>query len=207
MKTQLFAATASAATLSLLLVGAGFAQETTPGTDPGAAPPEAPAATAPQEPAASEPAIGQADRESATISEQQQGGSVDEAAYMISELMDKDVRNAQDEELGKVQNLLVSADGRITHAVVGAGGVLGVGQDMYAVPWDRLQFSPDQEHVVLNVPQDQLSTEFSAFEEAQLKGGGAQSPGESAGGDVPEAQPEVAPEAGEPAAEQPPAAQ
>ena len=172
MKTQFFTATASACTLSLLLAGTVIGQEATPGSEPGAAP-GAPTG-APQE-----PAIGEADRESGIAPQPQEGASIDEAAYTVSDLMDKDVRNAQDEELGKVQNLLVSEDGRVTHAVVGAGGVLGVGQDMYAVPWDQLQFSPDQEHVVLNVGKDQLSTEFSAFEEGQLEGGAGETPAES----------------------------
>lgn len=124
-----------------------------------------------------------------------EGEPISEAAYMVSDLMDKDVRNAQDEELGQVQNLLVSEDGRVTHAVVGAGGVLGVGQEMYAVPWDRLQFSPDQEHVVLNVEQDQMSTEFSAFEESQVKGGESPEAGaEPAAGEDPAQAPEEAPQ-------------
>lgn len=190
MKAHLFAVTASACSLSMLLVGSGLAQD--PAQDE--PPPGEPPAAAPQEPAGPPPeGMAQPEEEMGAPASEATAGAegdpISEAAYMVSDLMDKDVRNAQDEELGQVQNLLVSEDGRVTHAVVGAGGVLGVGQDMYAVPWDRLQFAPDQEHVVLNIEQDQLSTEFSAFEESQIQGG--ESPAAGGAGD-----PSQAPEDG-----------
>lgn len=53
---------------------------------------------------------------------------------MASELMDADVMTSADESLGKVEDMLVDARGRILGVVVGVGGFLGMGQKQVAIP-------------------------------------------------------------------------
>lgn len=86
-------------------------------------------------------------------------------SYTASDVMDKQVKNEEDKDLGKINELVINDEGQITHAILAKGGVLGVGAKLYAIPWDRIDLSKEREHVVLNVSEDQLSTEFSAFEE------------------------------------------
>lgn len=48
------------------------------------------------------------------------------------------VVSADGESIGDVQDTILARDGRIEAAIVGVGGVLGVGERLVAVPWSRL---------------------------------------------------------------------
>lgn len=58
---------------------------------------------------------------------------------MASELMDAEVRTAADEDLGSVEDMLVTADGQILGVVVGVGGFLGIGEKRVAIPTESLE--------------------------------------------------------------------
>lgn len=89
--------------------------------------------------------------------------------YQAKDLIGKDVKNDQGDSLGEINNLVIDTSGKITHVVLGTGGIAGLGEKTYAVPWDRIQLSPDRDHIVLNVSKDQLASEFAAFEEKAME--------------------------------------
>lgn len=86
------------------------------------------------------------------------------AEYRATDLMDLRVRNPQNEELGIISELLVDKQGRISHVVLQAGGLLGMGEHRYAIPWDRVKFGKNRQEAVVDVAKERLGTEFSAFE-------------------------------------------
>ena len=48
------------------------------------------------------------------------------------------------EKLGTVRKVMIGKrDGKVRHAVVGYGGLLGMGEDNYPVPWDSLEYDTD----------------------------------------------------------------
>src|SRR5215470_14915244 len=50
------------------------------------------------------------------------------------------VKNAEGKDMGEIDALLVDPkDGKVTHAVVGLGGFLGVGEDKVVVPWSEIK--------------------------------------------------------------------
>jgi hypothetical protein len=49
------------------------------------------------------------------------------------------------DNIGDVKDLIISDDGMITHAVVGVGGFLGIGEKEVAVPFDELQVVEDDD--------------------------------------------------------------
>jgi hypothetical protein len=59
-------------------------------------------------------------------------------AYKASELIGASVHTANNEEKGKVKDLVVGADGRILYAAVSFGGFLGMGNKLFAVPLDAI---------------------------------------------------------------------
>jgi len=74
-----------------------------------------------------------------------------------SDLIGKEVRNSQDESLGKVSDLIVSLDsGRVPYAIIAHGGALGVGRSKTAVPVSDLQCSSDRKHVMLSATKEEL---------------------------------------------------
>lgn len=67
------------------------------------------------------------------------------------------VRNAQDEELGKIDDFMLDlANGRIRYAVLSFGGFLGLGDKLFAIPPEKLRIDPENEEIVLDVPKERL---------------------------------------------------
>lgn len=75
---------------------------------------------------------------------------------LASDLINSNVVNAQDEDLGDIDDLALDVtSGQVRYAVLKAGGLLGMGGDMHAVPLKALMFVGDDE-VRLSMTQEQL---------------------------------------------------
>lgn len=75
----------------------------------------------------------------------------------VSQLIGKDVRNAKNEDLGDIQDLIIDLDtGRVQYAVLSFGGVLGMGDKLFAYPLKAFRSAADKDGLVLNVDQAQL---------------------------------------------------
>lgn len=67
------------------------------------------------------------------------------------------VRNMAGENLGKLEEIMIDMEqGRVAYAVLSFGGVLGMGNKLFAVPWDALSVDTDQHEMVLNVERETL---------------------------------------------------
>jgi sporulation protein YlmC with PRC-barrel domain len=67
------------------------------------------------------------------------------------------VRNAADEDLGKVQELMIDVPtGRVAYAVLSFGGFLGMGDKLFAVPWDALKLDEDEKEFILDADKERL---------------------------------------------------
>ena len=68
-----------------------------------------------------------------------------------------DVHNPQGEKLGNIKELMLDLDtGHIAYAVLSFGGFLGMGDKLFAVPFEALQLRPDRHEFVLDVPKERL---------------------------------------------------
>ena len=66
--------------------------------------------------------------------------------------------NPKGEDLGKLEELMIDLDqGRIAYAVLSFGGILGVGDKLFAIPWDAMKLDPDHKQFILNVDKEKLS--------------------------------------------------
>ena len=63
------------------------------------------------------------------------------AGYRASKVVGSSVVNDTDETIGKIDDLLVSPDGKQPFAVLSIGGFLGVGTHLVVVPYDTLKFA------------------------------------------------------------------
>jgi sporulation protein YlmC with PRC-barrel domain len=67
------------------------------------------------------------------------------------------VVNPQGEHLGEIKELMIDLElGRVAYAVLSFGGVLGMGEKLFAVPFQALQLRPDRHEFVLNVDKEKL---------------------------------------------------
>jgi len=72
-------------------------------------------------------------------------------------LLGSKVENPQGESLGRVEDLMISADGgRIAYAVVSIGGVLSLGNKLFAFPWSSLQVDQPRKKVILELDRKTL---------------------------------------------------
>ena len=74
-----------------------------------------------------------------------------------STLTGDSVRNSAGENLGKIEDLMIDLDeGRIAYAVLSFGGLLGIGNKLFAVPWSALTLDTSEHEFVLDVDKDSL---------------------------------------------------
>ena len=79
-------------------------------------------------------------------------------------LMGNDVYNSDSEDLGDIKEFMIDmSSGRIAYAVLSIGGVLGMGDKLFAVPWRALALDTTNKRFTLNVPKDRLK-EAPAFD-------------------------------------------
>src|SRR5688572_29557428 len=73
-------------------------------------------------------------------------------AFRSSTLVGMEVRNLQDEKLGKIEDLVIDVEvGRVTYAALGVGGFLGLGEKLFAIPWNEftIKYSLKETFIVL----------------------------------------------------------
>lgn len=75
------------------------------------------------------------------------------------DVLGAEVRNPAGEKLGKIEDaVLEPIDGTIAYGVLSYGGILGMGDKLFAIPFDRLQavHEKDSKYFVLAVDKEQL---------------------------------------------------
>ncbi len=92
----------------------------------------------------------------------QQSGPVIRA----SDLLRLNVYNKSDERLGEIEDLVIDPkNGTIRYAVLSFGGILGVGDKLFAVPWEKLALvskgtsaagTMKEDYCLLDIPKEVL---------------------------------------------------
>jgi sporulation protein YlmC with PRC-barrel domain len=72
-------------------------------------------------------------------------------------LLGNDVYNKDGENLGDIKEFMIDmASGKIAYAVLSFGGLLGMGDKLFAVPWAALTLDTVNKRFMLNVPKEVL---------------------------------------------------
>jgi sporulation protein YlmC with PRC-barrel domain len=67
------------------------------------------------------------------------------------------VVNGRGENLGHLEEVMLDlASGRVAYAVLSFGGVLGIGNKLFAVPWQALTINEDEEEIMMEVSKESL---------------------------------------------------
>jgi sporulation protein YlmC with PRC-barrel domain len=67
------------------------------------------------------------------------------------------VRNPAGEDLGKVEELMIDLpSGRVAYAVISFGGFLGIGDKLFAVPWQALTWNETGREFIMHVDRREL---------------------------------------------------
>ena len=79
------------------------------------------------------------------------------ALMSASTLIGDDVYNQQEEDLGNIKEIMLDMQsGKVCYAVLSSGGILGIGEKLFAVPWSALTLDTENKRFILNVEADRL---------------------------------------------------
>jgi sporulation protein YlmC with PRC-barrel domain len=72
-------------------------------------------------------------------------------------LLGNDVYNTADEDLGDIKEFMIDmATGKVAYAVLSFGGILGMGDKLFAVPWAALKLDTVNKRFTLDVNKDEM---------------------------------------------------
>ena len=81
------------------------------------------------------------------------------ALFSSGTLVGTDVVNSQGEHLGELEELMFDVDtGNIAYAVLSFGGLFGIGDKFFAIPWQALTVDQQSEQIVFNVKKETLES-------------------------------------------------
>jgi sporulation protein YlmC with PRC-barrel domain len=74
-----------------------------------------------------------------------------------SKIIGETVVNRQSENVGKIDELVIDAKKNcIMYAVLSFGGFMGMGNKLFAMPWEAFEFSATENKLILNVDKEKL---------------------------------------------------
>jgi len=72
-------------------------------------------------------------------------------------LIGNDVHNNDGEDLGDIKEIMLDMrSGNVGYAVLAFGGIFGMGEKLFAVPWQALVLDTENKRFVLNVDKERL---------------------------------------------------
>lgn len=81
-----------------------------------------------------------------------------DSGVRLSKLMDAKVKSSDGESVGEIEDVIVEpGTGEIKFAIVGKGGVLGLGEKLVPVPWQAINAKSDKEFSI-NLDSEKLKT-------------------------------------------------
>jgi hypothetical protein len=82
----------------------------------------------------------------------------DNPLYLAASTIKGDkVYNMAGEHLGKIEDIMIDLEnGRIAYAVLSFGGFLGMGDKLFAIPWQAFSLRPHEHAFILNVSKEIL---------------------------------------------------
>jgi len=74
-------------------------------------------------------------------------------------LMGEDVVNGEEDDLGDIKEIMLDMrSGQVAYAVLAFGGFLGLGEKLFAVPWQAMRLDTVNKCFVLDVEKERLKT-------------------------------------------------
>jgi sporulation protein YlmC with PRC-barrel domain len=87
----------------------------------------------------------------------ERGGYVPQRYLRANVVLQGTIANLQGQRLGEMKEMVIdTAAGQVTYVVLGFGGVLGLGEKWFAIPWSELRESPGLGTFTLDMDQETL---------------------------------------------------
>lgn len=97
------------------------------------------------------------ERQKESVERTQESNKSMQQVSRASKIIGTKVKNPNEENLGDIKDLVIDPEnGQVVYGVVSFGGVLGVGDKLFAIPWDALSWNRDKKFYVLDLDKDTL---------------------------------------------------
>lgn len=97
------------------------------------------------------------ERQKEAVERTQESNKSMQQVSRASKIIGTKVKNPNGENLGAIKDLVIDpASGQVVYGVVSFGGVLGVGDKLFAIPWDGLSWNSDKKYYVLDLDKETL---------------------------------------------------
>lgn len=78
-------------------------------------------------------------------------------ALSAKSLIGDGVVNVQGEDLGKIEELMIDLNfGQVAYCVLSFGGFMGMGDKLFAIPWEAVTIDTDRKVFVINIDKETL---------------------------------------------------
>ena len=72
-------------------------------------------------------------------------------------VVDVKVIGKNKENLGKIEDIMIEKlSGKVRYVVLSFGGILGMGEKLFALPWRAISYEPAEEAFILNIDKETL---------------------------------------------------
>ena len=74
-------------------------------------------------------------------------------------LIGNEVCNREEENLGEVKEIMLDVgSGKVAYAVLSYGGVMGMGDKLFAVPWNAMELDTENKRFVLDIDKETVKS-------------------------------------------------
>lgn len=75
-----------------------------------------------------------------------------------NEVINVTVKNDKLEKLGKIEEIILDkVNGQVRYVVLSFGGILGIGDKFFALPWSMFHYNKNEECFILNIEKEKLA--------------------------------------------------
>jgi sporulation protein YlmC with PRC-barrel domain len=74
----------------------------------------------------------------------------------VEQMIGADVRNMKNSDLGEITDVVLATQGGASYVILSHGGILGLGEEEIAVPFDRFKVSDDRAVFYVDLTQEQV---------------------------------------------------
>lgn len=74
-----------------------------------------------------------------------------------ADVINKSVTSPEGEGLGKIEEIVLDkVSGECRYVVLSFGGILGIGDKFFAIPWSKISYNPQNEGFSLSIDKEKL---------------------------------------------------
>jgi sporulation protein YlmC with PRC-barrel domain len=77
-------------------------------------------------------------------------------AVRSSKVVGLKVKNEKGEDLGTIDELVITGNGKVVYVILAHGGFLGIGDNLIPIPWDTVKYDPEKEIAIVGIDKEIL---------------------------------------------------